>query len=283
MGRAAWTPAYAAQRAPRINPLTARRQAAYSIGMENIARLLDLHRAEEHWGRSGGLVVTIIGSGGKTTLLWTLAQSFRHEKVLACTTVKMICPEKSRYDHLLEVELPVPPLEPAAGITFAGKHINEKGKTGSFSLEFLGHLFPVFDKAFIEGDGSRNLPFKGWAAHEPVVPDSTGLTVAVMPVPPEGARVTDEFVHRIPIFCGLTGAEPGDEITLEHLAACISHPEGPLRSARGRVALFFNQAEEPEKLEKAGRIMKLLTPECRERFWMILAGSARRNTGLRLG
>lgn len=235
-------------------------------------------------------VTAIIGSGGKTTLLWTLAEHFRREKVLVCTTTRMLPPVPQQYDTFLEQKMPdtmcIPDVsgEPkiASGITFGGIALVAEGKVGAFSPSFLEHLVPHFDKVFMEADGSRGLPFKGWAIHEPVVPATVNLTVLVLPVWPDDARVTAEFVHRMPLFCEISGAEPGVLLSPVHLARLIAHPEGPLKYAKGRIVLFFNKVESAVELAKAQSVVSLLVPQCRAQLHSILAGSAREDRAVLL-
>ena len=250
------------------------------VNSPNLASALGLDCPQEPGGRPQ--VTALIGTGGKTTLLWTLAQSLRHKKVLACTTTRMFPPERHRYDRFLDQEV-LPPCDCAtSGITFAGEVREEEGKVGTISPAFLEQLVARFEMVFIEADGSRTLPYKGWAAYEPLVPEYTTLTVAVMPVLPEKALANDTFVHRLPIFCDISGAHPGQEILPKHLARLIAHPKGPLKCAKGKVVLFFNKAESPQDVEKARTVISLLPQECRARFWRIVAGSARDNTAIPL-
>ncbi len=225
-------------------------------------------------------VTAVIGSGGKTTLLWTLAGTFRGERTLVGTSVKIWRPEKALFDRFAGPREAAALREPKPGITLAGRELAEKGKIGSLPLELLGELFARFDKSFIEADGSHGLPFKGWAEYEPVVPRFVTLTVAVMPVPPAGSAATADWAHRLPLFCGIAGAKAGEALLPAHLAAAVAHPKGLLRRARGRTALFFNQVETPEAESLARKILFLLPAACRERLWAVLAGSARHNRGL---
>jgi probable selenium-dependent hydroxylase accessory protein YqeC len=250
------------------------------VNPPSLTSVLGLDCPQDPGGRPQ--VTAIIGSGGKSTLLWTLAQSLRHKNVLASTTTRMFPPERHMYDKLLDQEV-LPPCDcKTSGITFAASVQAGEDTVGAVSPAFLERLFARFEQVFIEADGSRTLPYKGWAVHEPVVPEYTTLTVAVMPVLPEKALANDTFVHRLPIFCDISGAHPDQEILPEHLARLIAHPKGPLKCAKGKVALFFNQAESPQDVEKARTVVNLLPQECRTRFWRIVAGSARDNTAILL-
>lgn len=230
--------------------------------------------------RSTGTSVAVIGSGGKTTLLWLLAHHFRHERVLVSTTVKMWPPEPGQYDSFPDTETFAKVVASQRGITFAGAPLPKLGKIGALPLEILEARLSHFDKTFIEADGSRGLPYKGWAEHEPVVPEWVDMTVAVLPVPRPDWRVSGDNIHRLPTFCAISGAKAGELLRPEHLAAVIAHPEGLLAKARGRIALFFNQAENEADRAMARHIAGLLPKACRDRIWKIGVGSARKNAGI---
>ncbi|MDR1351993.1 MAG: putative selenium-dependent hydroxylase accessory protein YqeC, partial [Treponema sp.] len=142
-------------------------------------------------GRAGP--VTIIGSGGKTSLIWHLARRFAEKPraVLVTPTAKMF-----------------PPAESLPGVTVKGILNPETGKLEALPPGELEKLPAAYDIVLIEGDGSRGLPLKGWAEHEPVIPPFTAITVGVLPLWPLGRPVSEEIIHRLPEFCALTGAVP---------------------------------------------------------------------------
>jgi probable selenium-dependent hydroxylase accessory protein YqeC len=265
-------------------------------------------------GKAGPTVVTFIGSGGKTSLIWLLARSLAQggssqlretdlngetiraspsmraeetkgqavrRKVLVTPAAKMYIPGGEgffdRYCNGI-------PAGPAAGVSLAGRFNEKSGKLESLPLEALEGIIGDYDVVLIEGDGSRELPLKGWAEYEPVVPRFTCITAGLIPIKPLGMPVTEKIIHRLPQFCALTGAKQGDILAPEHLAAVIEGPAEPgsgIRSlfsaARGRKLLFFNQAENAEELDQCFEVVRLLTPEFRLAVCKITAGSVKKN------
>lgn len=246
----------------------------------SIAGLLELSALRER--KKSCLTVAVIGSGGKTTLLWLLARTFKAERVLVSTSTKMWQSCSPACDALLEEEAFANLARAPTGVTVAANVLGESGKMGPLSEERLASGRRLFDYAFIEADGSRNLPYKGWAGYEPVVPSYADMTVAVMPVPLPGCRVTERTVHRLPLFCAISGASPGDALLPEHLASAVAHPQGLLSKARGRVALFFNQAEGEGSRAFVEAVIRLLPDDRKRRTAIIAAGSAMRDTGYAL-
>ncbi|MDR2607912.1 MAG: putative selenium-dependent hydroxylase accessory protein YqeC [Treponema sp.] len=210
-------------------------------------------------------VITVIGSGGKTSLILLLAEQSRGKKVLVTTTTRMYIPK--------EME----------GVCVAGKLNEQSGKLESPPLNELEEISPRFDLVLIEGDGSRELPLKAWAEWEPVVPSWTDLSIGIIPLWPLGMEASGRLIHRLPLFSDLTGIREGEAIKPEHIAAAVSglHKEkcgkGLFAAAAGMKILFFNQIEDEAGMHKAGEIAGLLPAEFRSGLHSIVAGSVKKN------
>ena len=115
--------------------------------------------------------ICAVGAGGKTSLLYELAEEYRQEgkRVLLTTTTKMYLPEK---DGVLDG---------------TAKEIKEKlerdgfAAAGSvFSEEKMGSLpKAVFDVVLVEADGSKRMPLKMPRQDEPVLPEECDFLVTV--------------------------------------------------------------------------------------------------------
>lgn len=222
--------------------------------MKAIAKSLSLKENE---------AVAIIGCGGKTTLLWGLARHYDYLRVLATTTTKIGRPKANLYDSVsdaAQLEPLLPPAIVAPGVHLAGTLYEDATHVTSLPLESIEALLPSFDLVLMEADGSRTLPVKGWGKHEPVVPAFTSTTIGVATIHAEGLAIDERTVHRPEIFCRLSGARPGQALSLAHMAAATAHPEGLMAKAAGRKILLLNQIDSPEALAKA-REFKALLPQ----------------------
>lgn len=167
-------------------------------------------------------VTALIGGGGKTTLLYTLTEELRKKgTVLLCTSTHIMRP--TQYEVLERVsEAEVSAALAAHGAVCVGEPSSE-GKLGPPSLSFDA-LARLADYVLVEADGSRRLPLKAHAPHEPVIPKEAGCVLCVV-----GARGFDrpirEAVHRPEQFCTLTGARL-DEPASPALAARALAAEG---------------------------------------------------------
>jgi len=236
-------------------------------------------------------VVTINGCGGKTSLMLCLARQNRKHKTLVTTSTHIGMPPQSAYDFLIssfeedaDVTLP-PPVNYHIenGITLALDV--SCGKIKSPPLNALENLVKLFDYAFIEGDGSRTLPLKGWAEYEPVVLQATTMTIGVISLWTLGKRISDKIVHRLPLFLTLTNSKEGEVINLNHFAKLISGSvvqEGLFKNARGRKILFINQVEDGAALQNAKELLALLPNDFLSGLSAVIAGSVHNEKSITL-
>lgn len=181
---------------------------------------------------AGRGVTSVIGSGGKTSLLAALARELSGTVVLTTTT------------HILPFAgVPLVTSADADDVRAAlaesrvicvGSQAEKNGKlvTPELGMDVLAALA---DHVLVEADGSRRLPLKAHAPWEPVIPACSARTVLVL-----GASGLDhpvrEAVHRPERFCELAGCTPDDPATPE-LVARVANAE-----ALADVALV-NQAD----------------------------------------
>ncbi|MDR2842219.1 MAG: putative selenium-dependent hydroxylase accessory protein YqeC [Spirochaetaceae bacterium] len=227
---------------------------------------------------TGRQVVSIIGCGGKTTLLWALAQMNRGKKVLLTTTTHMQRPDSASglFDFFFCND--TANFTVKNGITLAG-NIDAKGKFGSLQPETLETLLKGFDISVIEADGSRGLPLKGWEHYEPVITESTTLTIGILPLHTIGMTADENSIHRLPLWTKLCRTEEGCKITHAHIADTIYSTNGKslFSAAKGDLVLFLNRAESETSLEDAVKIVNLLPKDFLHTIKIIAAVSLLKN------
>ena len=182
-------------------------------------------------------VTAIIGSGGKTTMLYTLAEELsRLGRVLCCTTTHIFPP--THMPVLIDrTEEQLQKAADCAGCICVGS-AGRDGKLGPLTRS-LEEMARDWEYVLAEADGSRGLPLKAHAPYEPVVPPCAGLTVLVAGCGGLG-RPIREAVHRPELFCRLTGRSPGD----------IASPEAAAEALRAEGLgdlVFLNQADSPRR------------------------------------
>lgn len=181
---------------------------------------------------AGRGVTSVIGSGGKTSLLATLARELPGTVVLTTTT------------HILPFAgVPLVTSANAGDViaALAGSRVvcvgSQAEKDGKLVAPELGMdvLAALADHVLVEADGSRRLPLKAHAPWEPVIPACSERTVLVLGASGLG-RPVRAVVHRPERFCELADCAPDDPATPE-LVARVANAE-----ALADVALV-NQAD----------------------------------------
>lgn len=217
-----------------------------------------------------GDLVSLVGAGGKTSLLEALAseQAAGGQAVLATTTTHIFRPSGEVLLEPHEQWLPervASRLSPgrcltvAAGSATADGRAKLKGLTPQ-SVDWLWEeaVAPII---LAEADGARRLPLKAPRAHEPVVPLATTVLVGVLGLSALGRPADEEHILAASEFCALTNAAPGQPVEPEHLAALAVHPKGLFKKAppRARRVLLLNQGELPGAAQAARRVADLVS------------------------
>ena len=101
----------------------------------------------------------------------------------------------------------------------------------------------------VEADGSRMLPVKAPAPHEPAMPASATIVLGLIGLDCLGRPMDGSTVHRPELFCALTGCDPGQPIAAYHLHALAEDHLGLFRSApQGSLRiLVFNKVDMMDK------------------------------------
>jgi len=117
----------------------------------------------------------------------------------------------------------------------------------------------------IEADGSRQLPLKAPAEHEPAIPDFVDTVVVVAGLSGLGKPLTSEWVHRPELFASLSGLVSGDIISVDALAKVLTSPSGGLKGIppRAQRILLINQVDILELQAMALQLATKLIPEYR--------------------
>ncbi len=216
-------------------------------------------------------VIALSGGGGKTTLMFRLAAELTvaGQRVVTTMTTKIFVSQMAQAplalvlhgEGALLAQLPEA-LAEHGHVLIAGGTLVEQDKVEGVPPEFLDRIAaqPAVDVMIVEADGSRRLPFKAPAQHEPVVPSSTTVLVPVVGLDVVGKPLVAGQVHRPEIVAALSGAALGDPVTPEMIAAVLAHHEGGAKGSPpgARLVPFLNKAEDEATLAAAQQIARLL-------------------------
>ena len=194
-------------------------------------------------------ITALIGGGGKTTLMYTLAEELRRRgTVLVTTSTHIQRPEQ--YPTLLTADAAAvaAALATHGVVCVAGETAEGKLCAPALSFELLAALA---DFVLVEADGSRRLPLKAHAPHEPVIPPNARRTVYVVGADGFGHPIR-QVCHRPERYAALCGAAE-DDIVTPMLEAAVLHAEG---YDTGWV--YINKVETPSDWANAEALAALL-------------------------
>lgn len=193
-------------------------------------------------------VTSVIGSGGKSSLLSALARELPGSVVLTTTThirpfsgIPLVTSGSA--DEVRAVL--------AASRAVCVGAPAEQGKLAAPAIA-LERLAALADYVLVEADGSRGLPLKAHAAWEPVVDACSQRTVLVVGARGIG-RPVREAAHRPERFCALAGCGPDDLATPERIARVIA-------AEALADAVLISQLGDPDRIAPARALARALAP-----------------------
>ncbi len=208
-------------------------------------------------------IISLVGAGGKTKLMFALAQELTStgESVITTTTTKILKPSSSETPFLLletdeekMIRLLLQNLDKYRHITLAMEKLSS-GKLRGVSPEFISRLAELNQVPYIivEADGAARKPLKAPNSTEPVIPQITSLLIPIVGIDALGCKLSKEVVFRPEIVSRLTGLSLGDIVSAEAIAILITHPEGIIRGSQAhiKIAPFINKVDLDESLPKA--------------------------------
>ncbi|UCH07588.1 MAG: putative selenium-dependent hydroxylase accessory protein YqeC [Deltaproteobacteria bacterium] len=233
-------------------------------------------------------VISLVGAGGKTTLMFALTRELaqKGKTVITSTTTKIFPPSPSETACFFvsndEDEI----------IDFLLKNAGEKGciTIGSelladsqklrgvrpFLVSRVIGLNPV-EYVIIEADGAAQRPLKAPnPEYEPVIPSSTTLVIPVVGIDALGSQLSEERVFRSEIASRLTGVPLGEVVTAETIARLILHPSGLATGspAEARIIPFINKMDLSPDRSAARNLAHEILNSKRPRIDRVVLGQA---------
>jgi molybdenum cofactor cytidylyltransferase len=212
----------------------------------NVALALGLGGAPE--------LVTIVGGGGKSSLMFALGREL-HGRVVMTTTTRIFASQMNQASPSCSLadenwERHLDRFESSLLVTGGVEGERAVGVPRELPASILAR--PDVDFVVAEADGSRMRPVKAPAGHEPVIPDGTNLLVVVVGIDALSGPI-HEVAHRPELVSTLTGLTPEDLLTPESLAVLLTASEGGLKDVpeNARVAVLINKVESPPQRNRA--------------------------------
>jgi len=231
--------------------------------------------------------ISLVGAGGKTTLMFRLAKelSLSGKKVVTTTTTKILEPTPEQTGSLF-----IDPdeekvkdfvrghLDQLNHITVARERL-ESGKLKGVSPNLVDELCHSkgIDAVIIEADGAAGRPVKAPRENEPVIPGCTTLVVAILGVDGMEMEINDENVFQPERVSKITGIPPGARLTDEAMALLVAHPQGIFKGSpsSARVTVFLNKVDIPNGVVKAKSIAQKILNKKHRQIERIVLGQLR--------
>lgn len=158
-------------------------------------------------------ITALIGGGGKTSTIYALAEGLRQTgSVVICTSTHILCPKQYPYIPRLFDRLKT------GEVVSTGRFDGKKLSTPEQPFE---ELKQYADHVLVEADGSKQLPLKAHASHEPVIPKGTNTVLAVVGIDGLGKPIKIA-AHRPELFAALCGVSVDDPVTEEMIKTVVS-------------------------------------------------------------
>ena len=218
-------------------------------------------------------LLSIVGGGGKSSLLFALGEQLPG-RVLLTTTTRIFAAQMELSQRVLTLDHAEDwkKLTLEAGPTLVVGHVEgEKAVGVSSECPQLALEHDRADWVIAEADGSRMRPAKAPAEHEPVIPPETDHVVVVAGMDALSAPI-EEMTHRPERVCAITGLALHETLTPQALGKLLSSAAGGLKNvpSGAEVSVLLNKVETDPQRAAAEAVAETVLKE--ERVGRVLAG-----------
>ena len=203
-----------------------------------------------------GHVVSLVGGGGKTTLLYAMASHCAQKgwRVLVSTTTHILRPENWLW---AKTDAEIQKLWARGSYAVVGSPA-PKGKLTAPPEADLAHWMAQADAVFLEADGAKHFPCKAPAEQEPVLLPQSDIVLAVAGLSALGHPLK-ECCFRLEQACMLLGVPPEAILTPELLAKLLADEQGGRKAVGARhFYAVLNQADTPQRQAAGEKTKELL-------------------------
>ena len=229
-----------------------------NIRAASLVEALGLDRAPE--------LVAIVGGGGKSSLMFALARELPG-RVVVTTTTRIFAAQMSLAAEVCSLtdenwQERLDAFDSSLLVVGGTEGERATGVPPELPAEMLARA--GVDWVVVEADGSRMLPVKAPAEHEPVIPDETSLLVPVVGIDALSEPI-GTVAHRPERVSAITGLAQDETLTPEALATLLTSSRGGLKNVprAARVAVLINKVESPSQRDAAHRVARYVLSEPR--------------------
>ena len=213
-------------------------------------RVTNLAGAAEALGLGRRSLLSLVGGGGKTTLLFALGRNLP-ARTLLTTTTRMGCDRTGGFPCLIgPTDDELASALDHDGAVLAWRTTDERKALG-FAPTEVDRWFAngAADHIVVEADGARRRPFTAPAPWEPPIPSASTHVVACIGADALGYVIADR-VHRPLRVAAAAGCSPYERLTPARAAQALTSPVGMMKnvpeSARFTVAIAGTDSDDPQ-------------------------------------
>ncbi len=196
-----------------------------------------------------GSLVSLVGAGGKTTTMYTLASELAGKgmRVVTTTTTNIYFPAQGETDTLI-VSPETPTLLKMVNsawkqhhrVAVAGRVIGA-GKIGGVQANQPFELLAKggADIVIVEADGARHRMIKAPVEHEPVIPFRTNLAFLLISAEAINQPLSTEIAHRPERIASVLGIGQGDILTPERVARLMTSEQGAMKNIPEQTTIYL--------------------------------------------
>jgi probable selenium-dependent hydroxylase accessory protein YqeC len=219
-------------------------------------------------------LISIVGAGGKTTTMYTLANELaRHGKrVITTTTTQIFFPRPGETDTLIvEAEMPALLKRVSAALKQHYRVTVAAAPSESTKLAGLRPEQPYelllksgADAVIVEADGARQRMIKAPAEHEPVVPPQTNVALLILSAWAINQPLSAQVAHRPELVADVAGINQGDRLSPAVIARLLMSERGAMKNIpeMAKVYLLLTHVLK-ERQEQIGELVALVRHSAR--------------------
>jgi probable selenium-dependent hydroxylase accessory protein YqeC len=234
--------------------------------------------------KNGG-VISLVGAGGKTSLMFRLARELSAQgvPVLSTTTTKIYVPSRKQSPIVMISKSASVLAREARAILRRNSHISAgsrliplQNKLKGFPPEAIDALWQsgIFRWIVVEADGAAGRPVKAPEVHEPVIPQCTKWVIGIVGLKAVGKPLTERWAFRPQRVSQITGLAEGSILTESAIVDLLIAENGILKDAPAGAArlAFLNQADSQDRFESGRKILQMLVRRQKPGFARVLIG-----------
>lgn len=241
-----------------------------------------VHRRSAEWlelvgGGAAGTVASVLGGGGKTTLVELLGVELakRHSRVLVSSLTHTLGRlahgavsaeevQKAGLGRFAAASNPVRVLGP----------LDVEGKASGIAAQVLEELVAQAEVTVFECDGARNLPLKVHVDRDPQVPGFSTHALLLVGAEVVGSRIEEGLVHRPDLFAERWNVGREQLLDADLVATVVTSKAGYLSKVPAGIETIYFVNKADMAMEAARLLGEIIA---RRGEWPVYYGSLHEN------